>query len=137
MERINKFSRRDIEGDQSQHERREQRMYERAIKRKAGQISHKLYSETELQYFDYFETDEEFNNDSLDDAYSQEIVQQVIDTTQPILNDRTSPFARLEEYYTRRHFIIGYNADREKRMIEGIKNRQEQVERNVVIGDVD
>jgi len=49
MERINKFSRRDIEGDQSQHERREKRMLDRAIKRKAGQISHKIYSETELQ----------------------------------------------------------------------------------------
>lgn len=42
MERINKFARRDIEGDQTQHERREKRQIDRAIKRKAGNISHKI-----------------------------------------------------------------------------------------------
>jgi len=40
FQRINKFARRDIEGDQTQHERREKRMLERAVLRKATQTTH-------------------------------------------------------------------------------------------------
>jgi len=50
--RINKFARRDIEGDTSQHEIREKRMLERAILRTASNTIHEFYSESELQYFD-------------------------------------------------------------------------------------
>lgn len=137
MERINKFSRRDIEGDLSQHDRREKRYIERAIKRKAGNISHKIYSESELQYFDYFETDEEFNNDTMDDVYTQEVIHQVIDGYQPLLTDRCSPFNRLEEYYNRRHFLTSNNAEREKRMADGIAQRKSSVEKNIIIGDIE
>lgn len=49
LARINKFARRELESDESQHPRREKRMTDRAVLRKVTGTTHKIYTESELQ----------------------------------------------------------------------------------------
>lgn len=90
-----------------------------------------------MQYFDFFETDEEFNNDQLEDKYTKEIVQQVIDASQPVLSDRCKPYVRLEEYFDRRFFLTNSREDREERMVKGIQDRSKELKEKLTLGDVD
>jgi len=64
-------------------------------------------------------------------------VQQVIDSRQPVLNDRASSYLRLIEYFDRRLFLADNNEQREQRMREGIAKRRESLQRNLLLGHSD